>query len=121
MNTTTQARNATLVALGCLALSSAPAQDRIAVPLTNPSRPVVLEVNTFGTAINVSAYDGKEVVVATRQGIANEGDDDRPGARPRPPRAPRGNVTTTKRRISPGCTAYRTARSASPSPRRTTW
>ena len=87
-------RKATLIALGSLASLSAYAQERIAVPLTDASRPVVLEVNTFSTAINVSATDGKEVVVTTRQVTPKDDDDhdggrQRPGPAPRAPRAPR--------------------------------
>jgi len=82
-----------LIALGSLATLSAQAQERIAVPLTDASRPTVLEVNTFSTSINVSAYDGKEVVVTTRQISAKDDDRDDgrrgPGPAPRPPRAPR--------------------------------
>jgi hypothetical protein len=95
MNMTT--RKAPLIALGSLAAIVAPlsahAQDRIAVPLTDASRPVVLEINTFSTGINVSGTDGKEVVVTTRQ--VTPKDDDRddgrrgPGAGPPGPRAPR--------------------------------
>jgi hypothetical protein len=90
MNTTMTVRNATLIALGCVAASSAQAQDRIAVPLSDAARPAVLEVETFGTAINVSAYDGKEVVIVARENAAKDGDrnDGRRGPEPRPPRAP---------------------------------
>ena len=90
MSTTMTIRKATLIALGCLAASGARAQERIAVPLSDASRPAVLEVDTFGTAINVSATDGKEVVIVARESTANdvERDGDRPGRGPRPPRAP---------------------------------
>ncbi len=90
MNTTTFVRNGALIALGCLAACGAQAQERIAVPLSDAARPVVLEVNTLGSAINVSAYDGKEVVIVARENTAKEGssDDDHRGPRPRPPRAP---------------------------------
>lgn len=95
MSTTMTTRKATLLALGSLAAIVVPfgahAQERIAVPLTDASRPVVLEVNTFGTGINVSAYDGKEVVVTTRQVAPKDDDrdDGRRGPGPRAPRAPR--------------------------------
>ena len=89
MSTTMTIRETALIALGCLAALSARAQERIAVPLTDASRPAVLEVDTLGSAINVSAYDGKEVVIVARENTANEAerDDDRPGPAPRPPRA----------------------------------
>ena len=63
---------AILIALGSLAALSAHAQERIAVPLSDASRPAVLEVNTFGTAINVSATDGKEVVIVARDATAKD-------------------------------------------------
>jgi hypothetical protein len=91
MNTTMTIRNATLIALGCLAASRAEAQERIAVPLSDAARPAVLEVDTVGTAITVSASDGKEVVIVARENAAaKEGDrnDGRRGPAPRPPRAP---------------------------------
>ena len=89
MNTTTTIRQATLIALGCFATWSARAQERIAVPLSDAARPAVLEVDAFGTAINVSAYDGKEVVIVAHEAAAKEAEraDDRHGPGPRPPRA----------------------------------
>jgi hypothetical protein len=74
MNTTQTLRNATLIALGCLAALSAGAQERIAVPLSDASRPAVLEVETVGAALNVSATDGKEVVIVARENAAAEAD-----------------------------------------------
>jgi hypothetical protein len=90
MNTTMTARNAALIAFACLAASGVRAQERIAVPLSDAARPVVLEVNTLGSAINVSAYDGKEVVIVARENTAKdaERDNDHFGPRPRPPRVP---------------------------------
>jgi hypothetical protein len=85
-------RNATLIALGCLAACGAQAQERIAVPLSDAARPAVLEVDAVGSTINVSAYDGKEVVIVAREATAKEAEHDGerngPGARPRPPRPP---------------------------------
>ncbi len=59
------------------------------VPLSDASRPAVLEVDTFGTAINVSASDGKEVVIVARETTAKEAerDDGRRGPGPRAARA----------------------------------
>jgi len=105
MNTTMNLRNATLIALGCLAASGAQAQQRIAVPLSDVARPAVLEVNTMGTALNVSATDGKEVVIVARENGTAEADrvvrdntvraakeaernGERRGPEPRPARAP---------------------------------
>ena len=75
------------IALSFFAAFSAHAQERIAVPLSDASRPAVLEVNTFGTAINVSATDGKEVVIVARDATAKDGDEQRLG---RPPRGRQG-------------------------------
>src|SRR4029079_10835787 len=90
MNTTMIFRNAALIALGGLTAWDAQAQERIAVPLSDAARPAVLEVDAFGTAINVNAYDGKEVVIVARENTAKEAEDDDdprvPGPRPRPPR-----------------------------------
>ena len=90
MNTTMIFRNAALIALGGLTAWGAQAQERIAVPLSDAARPAVLEVDAFGTAINVNAYDGKEVVIVARENTAKEAEDDDehrgPGPRPRPPR-----------------------------------
>jgi DUF4097 and DUF4098 domain-containing protein YvlB len=44
-------------------------------------------VDALGTAINVSAYDGKEVVIVARENTAKAPDDDRPAPAPRPSRA----------------------------------
>jgi len=89
MNTTMTVRKATLMALGCLAASSIQAQERIAVPLSDAARPAVLEVDAVGTAINVSAYDGKEVVIVAHEAAAKEAEHagDRRGPTPRPARA----------------------------------
>jgi Toastrack DUF4097 len=84
MNTTMTIRNLIAIALGSLATWGVQAQERIAVPLTDASRPAILEVDTLGTAVSVSAYDGKEVVIVAR-GATAEGapDDDRRRQRPR--------------------------------------
>jgi hypothetical protein len=48
----------------CAAAFPVAAQDqRIVVPLTDPSRPVRLDVNMHSGLIEVTGYDGKEVVV----------------------------------------------------------
>ncbi len=52
---------ASAIALGSLAAWAAQAQERIAVPLTDASRPAVLEVNALRTVVKISAYDGKDV------------------------------------------------------------
>jgi DUF4097 and DUF4098 domain-containing protein YvlB len=57
------------VALACVALvaPSVMAQgDRIAVPLTDASRPAMVKVSLLNGGITVKGYDGKEVVVEAR-------------------------------------------------------
>ena len=66
MNTTMTMRNTIAITFGCLAAWSAQAQERITVPLTDASRPAVLEVEVLGAALKVTAYDGKEVVIVAR-------------------------------------------------------
>ena len=39
---------------------------RVAVPLTDPSRPVTLGISLFAGGIEVEGYDGQEVIVETR-------------------------------------------------------
>lgn len=76
MNKQTQ-RFSSLVAafVSCLALASAPARtqaqeqsgpDRVAVTLTDPSRPALVKASLLNGGITVKAYDGKEVVVEAR-------------------------------------------------------
>lgn len=56
-----------LFALTMLSFSNVLAQepeiDRVSVPLTDPSRPVTLEVGLISGSITVKGYDGKEVIV----------------------------------------------------------
>jgi hypothetical protein len=58
---------------GATWFSGAAAQNdgRIAIPLTDPARPVKLEVTLFNGSINVQAYDGNEILIST-----SEDDDD---------------------------------------------
>jgi len=50
-----------------IAVSSARAQsdERLVVPLSDPSRPAVLEISLFSGDITVKAYDGNEVIIVT--------------------------------------------------------
>jgi Toastrack DUF4097 len=87
MNIMTMQRSIVLV-LAALAAAAARAEDRVAVPLSDASRPAVLEVNALRSAINVSAYDGKEIVIVAREATAQEvepenGDGHRQGFRQR--------------------------------------
>ena len=53
-----------LAGVSCLIATSARAQDqRVAVPLTDPSRPARLEIALFSGDISVEAYEGNEVVI----------------------------------------------------------
>ena len=76
MNNQTQ-RFSSLVAslISCLALVAAPARtqaqessgpDRVAVTLTDPSRPALVKASLVNGGITVKAYDGKEVIVEAR-------------------------------------------------------
>jgi hypothetical protein len=57
----------TVALVSAMWFSGAAAQNdgRIAVPLTDPARPVRLEVQLFNGSIIVSAYDGNEVLIST--------------------------------------------------------
>jgi len=56
---------ALLTGAACAISSAAGAQDdqRLVVPLTDPSRPARLEINLFSGDISIEGYDGKEVIV----------------------------------------------------------
>jgi DUF4097 and DUF4098 domain-containing protein YvlB len=59
--------------LMCFAASG---QDRITVPLSDPSRPATVRANLVQGGISVVAYDGKEIVVeANRRGERRERED----------------------------------------------
>jgi hypothetical protein len=62
------------------AASGAAAQngERIAVPLSDPSRPATLEVMLLMADISVTAHDGNEIVIVTDDEIADDDDDDAP-------------------------------------------
>jgi hypothetical protein len=71
MNIMTMQKSIALV-LTSLAAWAAQAQERIVVPLSDASRPAVLEVNALSSTINISAYDGKEVVIAAQEATTRE-------------------------------------------------
>lgn len=85
MNTTMTIRSVLAVALGSLAAWAVQADEQIVVPLTDASRPVVLEINTINSAVNIHAYDGKEVVIVAREATAEEVEPDNGRRRPRLP------------------------------------
>lgn len=57
-----------IFALGPAAGQKSPAaqEQRIVVPLTDPSRPVRLEVDLFSAQVEVEGYEGREVVILAR-------------------------------------------------------
>ena len=73
---------ALLTGAACAISNVAAAQDdqRLVVPLTDPSRPARLEIQLFSGDISVEGYDGKEVVIVADAPI-------RDGDKPEPPRA----------------------------------
>ena len=56
---------ALLTGAACAISSAAGAQDdqRLVVPLTDPSRPARLEINLFSGDISIEGYDVKEVII----------------------------------------------------------
>lgn len=77
MNNQTQRFSSFVVAVPilCVALAAAPARaqsleqsspDRVAVTLTDPSRPALVKASLINGGITVKAYDGKEVIVEAR-------------------------------------------------------
>jgi len=59
-------------ALGALATAaSAQSDQRLAVPLSDPSRPAVLEIALFMGDIHVEAYDGNEIVIVADAPVRN--------------------------------------------------
>ena len=73
---------ALLAGASCAISGLAVAQDdeRLVVPLSDPSRPARLEIQLFSGDISVEGYDGKEVVIVADAPI-------REGDKPEPPRA----------------------------------
>lgn len=55
--------------------------DRVAVPLSDPSRPVVLSVEQVAGSIRVKAYNGKEVIVETHSNAREGQEETREGLR----------------------------------------
>lgn len=76
MNNQTQRFSSFVAALiSCVALAAAPTlaqaqessgPDRVAVTLTDPSRPALVKASLVNGGITVKAYDGKEVIVEAR-------------------------------------------------------
>src|SRR5262245_22545366 len=72
---------ALMAGASCALSGIAAAQDdqRLAVPLSDPSRPARLEIQLFSGDIKVEGYEGKEVVIVADAPI-------REGDKPEPPR-----------------------------------
>jgi hypothetical protein len=71
----------TLCALALAALCStaaAQSDQRLVVPLSDPSRPATLEVALFQGDIDVRAYDGNEVVIVTDAPLRNNDEEEAP-------------------------------------------
>jgi Toastrack DUF4097 len=67
------------VALGAMALATAAqSEERLVVPVADPSRPVTLEIALLQGDIRVSAYDGKDVIVVTDAPVRDTRDDEKP-------------------------------------------
>ncbi len=52
-------------------IGSTAAEERLVIPVGDPSRPVTLEVALFSGDIRVQAYDGKDVVIVTDGPVRN--------------------------------------------------
>jgi hypothetical protein len=65
-----------------LVAASAGAQpdQRIVVPLSDPSRPAVVDISLFSGDIVVKAYDGKEIVVVTDAPVSDDNEAEKPRA-----------------------------------------
>jgi hypothetical protein len=66
---------------GAAAGAAAQSGPPIKVPLSNPSRPVTLEVKFGSGDLRVEAYDGKEVLVSSNDAGGAANDDDQPRER----------------------------------------
>jgi DUF4097 and DUF4098 domain-containing protein YvlB len=65
------------LALGGQLLAAEPDNNRIVVPVSDPSRPAQVRAHLVSGSISVKAYDGKDVIVETRA-HAGDGDEEKP-------------------------------------------
>ena len=66
-------------ALGAIAVQvHAQDDERLVVPLSDPSRPAVLEVALFSGDIDVEGYDGNEIIIVADAPMRDVDDDDEP-------------------------------------------
>ena len=74
-------RSLTAVGVAALAVSAtAQPGERLVVPLSDPSRPAVVDIALFSGDIVVKAYDGKEIVVMTDAPLRAESEAEKPRA-----------------------------------------
>lgn len=65
-----------VASLALVAVAQDQGIDRYTIPLTQPDRPVKLEVNLMGATLTIKAADGKSVIVESRLEKSDEEDDD---------------------------------------------
>jgi DUF4097 and DUF4098 domain-containing protein YvlB len=77
MNNPTISSTVAAIAL-CVGAASAGAQSdqRLVVPLSDPSRPAILEIHLFMGDIRIQAYEGNEVLIVTDTPVRNADDDE---------------------------------------------
>jgi hypothetical protein len=79
MKTITPYRELCLLALVALPSAAVAQSDqRLVVPLSDPSRPATLEIALFQGDIEVRAYDGNEIVIVTDATLRDDDEDDEP-------------------------------------------
>jgi DUF4097 and DUF4098 domain-containing protein YvlB len=76
-------RTSNIALITFLCAVGAGAQERVTVPISNPSQPVTLKVSTLNGSIKVTAGTGKDVIVSTEEGESRRRDrNSRDGAPP---------------------------------------
>jgi hypothetical protein len=68
------------VTLGAFATAASAQSERLAVPLSDPSRPAVLEIALFMGDIHVEAYEGNEIVIVADAPVRNSNVPEEPRA-----------------------------------------
>jgi hypothetical protein len=80
MNITTTTRWLSGSIVAALASAAAGQEQRIAMPLSDPGRPAILQIRLFSGDIDVRAYDGNEIVVVTDAPVRNAQGEEPPRA-----------------------------------------
>jgi len=70
--------SATLLAAGLTGFAQEPTPDRVTVPLTDPSRPAIVNASLMNGGITVTGYNGKEVIVEARPRGHESGKESKP-------------------------------------------